>query len=69
VGDCEYETGNLLATKNVNYMKMICKTLGLSPERLEMHYVSAAEGAKFADITANFTKKLMELGPNPLKEN
>jgi len=50
-------------------MQMICKTLGLSPERLEMHYVSAAEGAKFADITVNFTKKLIELGPNPLKEN
>ena len=49
-------------------MKMLCKTLGIGSERLEMHYVSAAEGAKFADIATNFTKKLIELGPNPLKQ-
>ena len=49
-------------------MKMICKTLGISPERLEMHYVSAAEGARFAEIATNFTQKIIELGPNPLKE-
>ena len=49
-------------------MKMLCKTLGISPERLEMHYVSAAEGAKFADIATKFTDKLLELGPNPLKQ-
>ncbi|NHI90984.1 MAG: hydrogenase iron-sulfur subunit [Candidatus Lokiarchaeota archaeon] len=57
-----------MATRNINYMKMLCKTLGISSERLEMHYVSAAEGARFADIATNFTKKLIELGPNPLKQ-
>ena len=67
-GDCEFETGNYLAARNLEYMKQVCKTMGISPERLEMHYVSAAEGAGFAEIATNITEKLVKLGPNPLKK-
>lgn len=43
--------------------------MGISPERLEMHYVSSAEGAGFAEIAKNITEKVVKLGPNPLKMN
>ena len=50
-------------------MKQICKMMGINPERLEMHFVSAAEGARFAEIATNMTQKIATLGSNPLKKN
>jgi len=41
--------------------------LGVGSDRVEMFYCSAAEGAKFAEIVRELTKKITEMGPNPLK--
>jgi ribosomal protein L12E/L44/L45/RPP1/RPP2 len=46
--------------------KMLQK-LGLSPERLRVEYVSAAEGVKFAEIVKETTEQMVTLGKDRIK--
>jgi F420-non-reducing hydrogenase iron-sulfur subunit len=36
---------------------------GIEPERLRLEWVSASEGARFAEVVADFTKIVKEMGP------
>jgi len=45
------------------------ETLGLDPERLELVWVSAAEGNRYAEVVGNFTDKITKLGPNPINSS
>jgi F420-non-reducing hydrogenase iron-sulfur subunit len=51
----------------VNYAKELLDQIGLGGERLEMYFLSAAEGARFAEIATEMTERIRELGPNPLR--
>jgi len=51
----------------VNYAKRLLAQVGLEPERLEMFFLSSAEGAHFAEIATEMTERARRLGPNPLK--
>ncbi len=42
--------------------------IGLGGERVQMYNLSSAMGARFAEITAEMTDKIKEIGPSPLKE-
>jgi hypothetical protein len=44
------------------------KTVGLEPERLQMHYCSAAEGQKFQKTIQRMSEEISELGPSPLRK-
>ena len=66
-GECHYLKGNLWARKRVNYVKTLLAELGMEPERVEMYNMSSAMGAKFAEVATEFTKRIKELGPNPVK--
>lgn len=68
-GECDYETGNLVAERNVKYVKEILKTTGVSPERVQMFNCSAAEGQKFQEEATRISKQIADLGSNPIKEN
>ena len=57
-----------MATKQVRYLKQVLRAAGLSEERLQIYYCSSAEGALFADIIRDVTKRISELGPNPMRE-
>lgn len=41
--------------------------MGIGSDRVEMFFCSAAEGAKFSELVKEMTKKISELGPNPMK--
>jgi F420-non-reducing hydrogenase iron-sulfur subunit len=41
----------------------------LEPERLEMFFLSSAEGVRFAEIATEMTERARQLGPNPLKND
>jgi coenzyme F420-reducing hydrogenase delta subunit len=41
--------------------------IGLGGERLEMFFLSSAEGARWAEIAAEMTERIFKLGPNPLR--
>jgi F420-non-reducing hydrogenase iron-sulfur subunit len=68
-GECDYETGNLIAAKNVQYTKEILKTAGISPERIQMFHCSAAEGQRFQEEVTRISQVIERLGSNPMKES
>ena len=47
--------------------KKILDEIGIGGERIEMYNLSAAEGARFAEIAKEMTEKIRNLGPNPIK--
>ncbi len=65
--ECDYETGNYFAYRQVEYLKEVFKTLGINEKRIQMSYCTAAEGQKFQKDAIEFDKLIKELGPNPLK--
>ena len=68
-GECDYETGNLVAERNVQYVKEILKTTGVSPERVQIFHCSAAEGQRFQTEAIRISEEIANLGSNPIKEH
>lgn len=66
--DCHYISGNLRARDRVESTRKLLAVLGLGSERLRIKWVNANEGEAFAAEIVDFTKKLEDLGPNPLKK-
>jgi len=63
LGTCHYMTGNYYAERRMKMTKKVLRKAGVSPERLLVDWVSAAEGERFASLVMNFTEKVRKLGP------
>lgn len=61
-GDCHYIKGNLVARRRIFGLKRLLEAVGIDPQRLKLDWVSASEGAKFAQTISDFTQTLKELG-------
>jgi coenzyme F420-reducing hydrogenase delta subunit len=66
-GDCHFMEGNYRAKARVTHAKTLLAEIGLEPERLEMFNMSAAMGRKFADTITEFTERIRQLGPSPVR--
>jgi F420-non-reducing hydrogenase iron-sulfur subunit len=66
-GDCHYLSGNYKTMRRVLLIKRFLEQFGMEQERLKLEWVSAAEGARFAQVVTDFINRVKELGPNPLK--
>ena len=44
-------------------LKNLLGYVGVNPERMELHWVSASEGPRFVEVTKAFTDKIRQLGP------
>ena len=55
------------AAKRVNYLKTILPKVGLDSERLAMYNLSAAMGPRWAEICNEFTERIRQLGPSPIR--
>jgi len=66
-GDCHYMTGNYEAERKIKMLKKLIAPLGLAA-RLRLEWVSASEGARFAEIVRDFTNHIAVLGPSPLRK-
>jgi F420-non-reducing hydrogenase iron-sulfur subunit len=66
-GDCHFKNGNIRAKQRVKYVQKILNDIGWSGERVEMITMSAGMGERFAQTAAEFTEKIRQLGPNPVK--
>ncbi len=64
-GDCHYIFGNERAVEQFDKTMKMVKLLGIEEGRLRLEWISAAEGARFADVINEFTAQLRELGPGP----
>jgi coenzyme F420-reducing hydrogenase delta subunit len=51
----------------VEYTREILKTVGISPERIQMFHCSAAEGQHFQNEATRISETIQNLGNNPLK--
>ncbi len=67
IGDCHYLKGNYLTAKRFQYLREALEVLGIEKDRLRLEWVSAAEGEKFANLIRDFTARINELGPSPLR--
>ena len=63
-GDCHYIEGNYKTMRRIPLLKKMMKQLGIEEERVRLEWVSASEGAKFAEVTNGFTQTIRNLGPN-----
>jgi F420-non-reducing hydrogenase iron-sulfur subunit len=66
IGDCHYLEGNHRALKRFETLKDMLSHFGLEPERVEIDWVSASEGALFQEKITAFVERIAELGPSPL---
>jgi coenzyme F420-reducing hydrogenase delta subunit len=68
-GDCHFKNGNIQAARRVEYVKRLLDEIGIGGERLEMMTMSAGMGERFAATASEFTEKIRQLGPNPVKRS
>ena len=66
-GDCHYISGNLKARRRLAILKSVLKDAGLEPERVWLRWISASEGAYFAQTVTEFVDHVRKLGANPLR--
>lgn len=66
LGDCHYIAGNEQAKKRVEMTTELLETMGIDPRRLRLEWISASEGARFANVMTDFVEEIKELGPSPL---
>ena len=62
-GDCHYVSGNFKARRRMAILKSMLNTLGLEEDRVWIKWISAAEGAKFAQVVAEMKETIQRLGP------
>jgi len=63
-GDCHYLEGNYQARRKIYLMKELMEFMGLEHDRFRMSWVSAAEGAKFAEVISDFVEDIKKIGPH-----
>ncbi len=63
-GDCHYTTGNYYTRRRMTLLFSMLEYLGIEKERTRVEWVSAAEGAKFAQTVNEFTAAVAALGEN-----
>ena len=62
-GDCHYTSGNYHARRRWAIFRRLLDFTGIDPRRLHFSWVSAAEGAKFADLINTITEAVRQAGP------
>jgi coenzyme F420-reducing hydrogenase delta subunit len=60
--DCHYITGQQHAAKRFSKLPRRLERMGISPERFRVEWISAAEGAKYAQVINEMDETLRALG-------
>jgi F420-non-reducing hydrogenase iron-sulfur subunit len=68
VGDCHYLAGNFKSRRRVALLRKLIEEYGYDRERLRMTFISASEGAIWAEVVQDMVNTIKKLGPNPLKQ-
>lgn len=68
-GDCHYATGNYYTRRRFVALGSLLDFFGIDQRRLKLTWVSAAEGARFADIVTAMTAEIRDLGPLRLRQS
>lgn len=62
-GDCHFTSGNYHARRRWTVFRALLSFTGISEERIRFSWISAAEGAKFAELINDITEDTRKLGP------
>ncbi len=62
--DCHYTSGNFHARRRWIMFKSMADYMGIDSNRITFSWVSAAEGAKWAEVVNSTTEAIKQLGPN-----
>jgi F420-non-reducing hydrogenase iron-sulfur subunit len=68
IGDCHYLAGNFKSRRRVALLRKLIEEYGYDRERLRMTFISASEGAIWAEVVQDMVNTIKKLGPNPLKQ-
>jgi F420-non-reducing hydrogenase iron-sulfur subunit len=68
-GDCHYEQGNYYARRRFALLKKILESLDLEPDRIQLSWVSASEGKRYAEVVNDFSTRIIQKGPSPFRRN
>jgi coenzyme F420-reducing hydrogenase delta subunit len=61
--DCHYSTGNFHARRRWMVFRNLLDFTGIDLDRIRFSWVSAAEGAKWAEVVNTTVEKIRQLGP------
>lgn len=57
-------SGNYHTRRRFLLFRRVLEYIGLEPERLQVRWVSASEGAKVGEVVREMTEQIRALGPN-----
>jgi len=63
-GDCHYLAGNYFARRRFALLQRYLEYLGIEQGRVQFSWVSASEGARFAEVVTKVTEDVKALGPS-----
>jgi len=63
-GDCHYSEGNYYTWRRALLLKGFLEYVGIEPGRFQLRWISASEGARFAQTITEITDTIKALGPN-----
>ena len=63
-GDCHYTTGNYYTRRRLTLLMSMLNFMGVAESRLKVAWVSASEGARFAEVMTDFVNQITALGEN-----
>ena len=61
-GDCHYTTGNYFTRRRMTLLLGMLNYLGVAGDRFRVEWVSAAEGARFAQVMTDFAEHIASSG-------
>lgn len=64
-GDCHYLEGNYEAEKKFEMVKKFLTLINFD-NRIRLEWVSASEGARYAQVVKDFVEQIREVGPSPI---
>jgi F420-non-reducing hydrogenase iron-sulfur subunit len=67
-GECHYQVGNFQTRRRIFLLRRILGGMGISPHRLRLEWISAAEGPKFRKTMNEFIDSVRALGPLELRD-
>jgi F420-non-reducing hydrogenase iron-sulfur subunit len=65
-GDCHYVNGNYKTRRRIGLLKRALAEAGIDPRRVRLEWISASEGARFAQTVASFIEEIRSLGRSPV---
>ena len=69
IGDCHYTSGNYHTRRRMKLLFSLLDYLGIEKERTRLTWISAAEGARFAQTMNDFVKTVAALGKSKKPED